>query len=326
MALKPRIPVPSASRELTRSVGRIGQSVAGSLLGPRSLHSAVDGRTVMVTGASSGIGRAAALEIGRAGATVLLVARTTARLEDAAREIEACGGLAEVYGADLSAEASIDELLERVRADHPRIDVLVNNAGRSIRRSLALSYDRFHDFERTMQLNYLGPVKLILGLLAGMRERGSGQIVNVSTLGVQTNAPRFSAYIASKAALDAFTRVAAAECADDGVQFTTIHMPLVRTPMSAPTKLYDRFPALTPEQAAQLICDAIRTRADHVGPHLGAFTELGYAISPAVAKEILGAAYRAFPDSAAARGKVDESESASALQRAVAQLLRGAYW
>ncbi|MGO9322861.1 MAG: SDR family NAD(P)-dependent oxidoreductase [Solirubrobacteraceae bacterium] len=326
MALTLRIRAPSASRGFARSAGRVAQSVAGPLLGPRSLHSAVDGRTVMVTGASSGIGRAAAVEIGRAGATVLLVARTAARLEGTAREIKASHGLAEVFCADLSAERSIDELLERVLDEHPAIDVLVNNAGRSIRRSLALSYDRFHDFERTMQLNYFGPVKLILGLLPGMRERRSGQIVNVSTLGVQTNAPRFSAYIASKAALDAFTRVAAAECADDGVQFTTIHMPLVRTPMSAPTKLYDSFPALTPEQAAQLISDAIRTRADHVGPHLGAFTELGYAISPAVAKEILGAAYRAFPDSAAARGKVDESESASALQRAVAQLLRGAYW
>ncbi|HEY4896101.1 MAG TPA: SDR family NAD(P)-dependent oxidoreductase, partial [Solirubrobacteraceae bacterium] len=317
---------PSASSQMARSVGRVAQSAVGPLLARRSLQSAVDGRTVMVTGASSGIGRAAAVEIGRAGGTVLLVARTTARLKDTAREIEASHGLAEVYRADLSAEHSIDALLERVLAEHPTIDVLVNNAGRSIRRSLALSYDRFHDFERTMQLNYFGPVKLILGLLPGMRERRGGQIVNVSTLSVQTNAPRFSAYIASKAALDAFTRVAAAECADDGVQFTTIHMPLVRTAMSAPTKLYDRFPALTPEQAAQLICDAIRTRADHVGPHLGAFTELGYAISPAVAKEILGAAYRAFPDSAAARGKVDESESASALQRAVAQLLRGAYW
>ena len=318
--------MPSASRGLARSVGRVAQSVAGPLRGPRSLHGAVDGRTVVVTGASSGIGRAAAVEIGRAGGTVLLVARTTAKLEDTAREIEASGGVAEVYRADLSAEQSIDALLERVLAEHPTIDVLVNNAGRSIRRSLALSYDRFHDFERTMQLNYFGPVKLILGLLPGMRERRGGQIVNVSTLSVQTNAPRFSAYIASKAALDAFTRVAAAECADDGVQFTTIHMPLVRTPMSAPTKLYDRFPALAPEQAAQLICDAIRTRADHVGPHLGAFTELGYMISPGVAKEILGAAYRAFPDSAAARGQVDESESASALQRAVAELLRGAYW
>ncbi len=296
------------------------------MLGPRSLHSAVDGRTVMVTGASSGIGRAAAVEIGRAGGTVLLVARTAAGLEDTAREIKTSHGRAEVFCADLSAEQSIDELLERVFAQHPTIDVLVNNAGRSIRRSLALSYDRFHDFERTMQLNYLGPVKLVLGLLPGMRERRSGQIVNVSTLGVQTNAPRFSAYIASKAALDAFTRVAAAECADDGVQFTTIHMPLVRTPMSAPTKLYDRFPALTPEQAAQLVSDAIRTRVDHVGPHVGALTELGYAISPAVAKENLGAAYRAFPDTAAARGKLDESESATAVQRAVAQLLRGAYW
>jgi NAD(P)-dependent dehydrogenase (short-subunit alcohol dehydrogenase family) len=318
--------VPPASHELARSVGRAARSVAGPLLGPRPLHSAVEGRTVMVTGASSGIGRAAAVEIGRAGGTVLLVARTTARLKDTAREIETCHGLAQVYRADLSAERSIDNLLERVLAEHPTIDVLVNNAGRSIRRSLALSYDRFHDFERTMQLNYLGPVKLILGLLPGMRERRRGQIVNVSTLGVQTNAPRFSAYIASKAALDAFTRVAAAECADDGVQLTTIHMPLVRTPMSAPTKLYDRFPALTPEQAAQLICDAIRTRADHVGPHVGAFTEFGYAISPGVAKEILGAAYRVFPDSAAARGKAHESESASALQRAVAQLLRGTYW
>ncbi len=326
MALTPRIRAPSASRELARSAGRAARSVAGPLLGPRSLHGAVDGRTVMVTGASSGIGRAAAVEIGRAGGRVLLVARTTARLKEAAREIEACGGLAEVYPADLSAERSIDELLERVLAEHPTIDVLVNNAGRSIRRSLALSYERFHDFERTMQLNYFGPVKLILGLLPGMRERRSGHIVNVSTLGVQTNAPRFSAYIASKAALDAFTRVAAAECADDGVQFTTIHMPLVRTPMSAPTRLYDRFPALTPEQAAQLICDAIRTRADHVGPRVGAATELGYAISPAVAKEVLGAVYRVFPDSGAARGKLDEGESASALQRAVAQLLRGAYW
>ncbi len=296
------------------------------MLGPRSLQRAVGGRTVMVTGASSGIGRAAAVEIARAGGTVLLVARTASGLEDTAREIKSSHGLAEVFPADLSTERSIDELLERVLAEHPTIDVLVNNAGRSIRRSLALSYERFHDFERTMQLNYFGPVKLILGLLPGMRARRSGQIVNVSTLGVQTNAPRFSAYIASKAALDAFTRVAAAECADDGVQFTTIHMPLVRTAMSAPTKLYDRFPALTPEQAAQLVSDAIRTRADHVGPHLGAFTELGYTISPALAKEILGAVYRAFPDSAAARDGVGEGESASALQRAVAQLLRGTYW
>jgi len=307
-------------------VGRVAQSVAGPLLGPRSLHSAVDGRTVMVTGASSGIGRAAAVEIGRAGGTVLLVARTTARLEDAAREIAASHGQAEVYSADLSAERSIDELLERVLAEHPRIDVLVNNAGRSIRRSLALSYGRFHDFERTMQLNYFGPVKLILGLLPDMRERRSGQIVNVSTLGVQTNAPRFSAYIASKAALDAFTRVAAAECADDGVQFTTIHMPLVRTPMSAPTKLYDRFPVLTPRAggATHLRRDPHPRRS--LGPRLGAFTELAYAISPAAAKEILGNADRVFHDAAAARGEADARQSESAFQRAVAQLLRGAYW
>jgi len=326
MASTLRVRVPSASGELARSVGRVAQSAAGPLLARRSLLSAVNGRTVMVTGASSGIGRAAAVEIGRAGGRVLLVARRTPRLEDVAREIKASRGVAQVYSGDLAVEPSIDELLERVHAEHASIDILVNHAGRSIRRSLALSYDRFHDFERTMQLNYLAPVKLILGVLGDMRDRRSGQIVNVSTLGVQTNAPRFSAYIASKAALDAFTCVAAAECADDGVQFTTIHMPLVRTPMSAPTKLYDRFPALTPEQAAQLICEAIRTRSDHVGPCVGSLTELGRAIAPGMAKEILGATYRAFPDSAAAHGRVDESESASALQRAVAQLLRGAYW
>jgi NAD(P)-dependent dehydrogenase (short-subunit alcohol dehydrogenase family) len=171
-------------------MGRVAQSVAGPLLAARALHSAVHGRTVMVTGASSGIGRAAALELGRAGGRVLLVARSTARLEEAAREIEASGGLAEVYSADLSAERSIDELLERVLAGHPTIDVLVNHAGRSIRRSLALSYDRFHDFEHTMQLNFFGPVKRILGLLPVMRERRSDQIVNLSTIGVQTNAPK----------------------------------------------------------------------------------------------------------------------------------------
>ena len=143
---------------------------------------------------------------------------------------------------------SVERLLERVLADHRNVDMLVNNAGRSIRRSIALSYDRFHDFERTMQLNYFGAVKLIIGLLPHMRERGSGHIVNISSIGVQTNPPRFSAYVASKAALDAFTRVVASEVIGDGVTFTTIHMPLVRTPMIAPTKMYDAFPAISPRR------------------------------------------------------------------------------
>ena len=277
--MAPRPPIgslPSASRDVARSLGRVAQAATRPITGRRSLEDAASGRTIIVTGASAGIGRATALELGRAGATVLLVARTTASLEDVAREI----GHAEVHTADLSSEASTAALLDDVLAAHPVIDVLVNNAGRSIRRSIAQSYDRLHDYERTMRLNYLAPVQLTLGVVPAMRERGEGHVVNVSTLGVQTSPPRFSAYIASKAALDAFTRIAAAECADDGVHFTTVHMPLVRTAMSAPTRLYDRFPALTPQEAAQLVTDAIRNRPERVGPRLGTITEIGSAISP----------------------------------------------
>ena len=172
-----------------------------------AFEGAVNGKTVLITGASSGIGKAAAFKIATAGGIPLLVARSADKLEETKREIEDVGGTAYVYSADLSDPDSIDELVEQVLADHPAVDVLVNNAGRSIRRSIALSYDRFHDFERTIQLNYLGTIKLIMGLLPHMRERKSGHVVNVSSIGVQTNPPRFSAYVASKAALDAWTRV-----------------------------------------------------------------------------------------------------------------------
>ena len=188
----------------------------------------------------------------------LLVARNVEKLEEARAEIVAGGGTAYVYAADISDMESVERLVERVLADHRNVDMLVNNAGRSIRRSIALSYDRFHDFERTMQLNYFGAVKLIIGLLPHMRERGSGHIVNISSIGVQTNPPRFSAYVASKSALDAFTRVVASEVIGDGITFTTIHMPLVRTPMIAPTKMYDAFPAITPDEAGDMICEAMR--------------------------------------------------------------------
>ena len=220
---------------------------------------------MLITGASSGIGRSTALKVAAAGGVPLLVARNVEKLEEVRAEIVAAGGTAYVYAADISDIESIERLLERVLADHRNVDMLVNNAGRSIRRSIALSYDRFHDFERTIQLNYFGAVKLIIGLLPHMRERGSGHIVNVSSIGVQTNPPRFSAYVASKAALDAFTRVVASEVIGDGVTFTTIHMPLVRTPMIAPTKMYDAFPAISPEEAADMICEALRSRAQGDG-------------------------------------------------------------
>jgi NAD(P)-dependent dehydrogenase (short-subunit alcohol dehydrogenase family) len=292
----------------------------------KSLEGAVSGRTVLITGASSGIGRAAALKVAESGGVPLLVARSMDKLEDLKREIEASGGSAYAYSADLTDFDSIDSLVERVLADHASVDVLVNNAGRSIRRSLALSYDRFHDFERTIQLNYLGTVRLIMGLLPGMRERRRGHIVNVSSIGVQTGPPRFSAYVASKAALDGFTRIAGSETISDQVTFTTIHMPLVRTPMIAPTKIYDSFPTISPEEAADLICEAIRSKPKNINTKLGTFGEVAYALAPKAVDQIMSAAYKVFPDSAASKGQSDPEEKASAEQIALAHLMRGIHW
>ena len=292
----------------------------------RSFAGAVNGKTVIITGASSGIGKAAAFKVAAAGGIPLLVARSLDKLEETKKEIEAAGGTAYAYSADLSELDSIEDLVKRILADHAAIDVLVNNAGRSIRRSIALSYDRFHDFERTIQLNYLGTIKLIMAVLPHMRERGRGHIVNVSSIGVQTNPPRFSAYVASKAALDAFTRVAAAETIGDGVTFTTIHMQLVRTPMIAPTKIYDSFPTISPDEAADLICEAIRTRPKQINTKLGTFGEVLYALAPKVSDQILHMAYKVFPDSAASRGEKDPGEKASGEAVALAHIMRGVHW
>ncbi len=292
----------------------------------RSFEGAVNGKTVLITGASSGIGKAAALKIAKAGGIPLLVARSADKLEEAKREIEDQGGTAYTYSADISDPESVDALVEKVLSDHPAVDVLVNNAGRSIRRSVALSYDRFHDYERTIQLNYLGTIKLIMGLLPHMRDRRSGLIVNVSSIGVQTNPPRFSAYVASKAALDAWTRVVGSESISDDVHFTTIHMPLVRTAMIAPTKIYDSFPTISPEEAADLICEAIRAKPKQINTRLGTFGEVAYALFPKAVDQILSTAYKVFPDSAAAKGQNDPEERASTEQVALAHLMRGVHW
>jgi NAD(P)-dependent dehydrogenase (short-subunit alcohol dehydrogenase family) len=291
-----------------------------------SFAHAVNGKVVLITGASSGIGKAAAFKIAAAGGIPLLVARSADKLEETRQEIEAKGGTAYTYSADLSELDSIDNLVEQVLSDHPAIDVLVNNAGRSIRRSIALSNDRFHDFERTIQLNYLGTIKLTMGLLPHMRERHRGHIVNVSSIGVQTNPPRFSAYVASKAALDAWTRVVSSEVIGDNVSFTTIHMQLVRTPMIAPTKIYDQFPTITPDDAADLICEAIRSRPKQINTRLGTFGEVAYALAPKAVDQILHTAYKVFPDSAAARGEKDPNEKASMEQVAMANLMKGVHW
>ncbi|MBO0767940.1 MAG: SDR family NAD(P)-dependent oxidoreductase [Solirubrobacterales bacterium] len=254
---------------------------AGHLLSPSLAHT-VQGKTVLITGASSGIGRSTALALGDAGGRLLLVARTREALEEVAAEVQQRGGVAFVHPCDLTDHAALDGLVSEVQATYGTPDVLINNAGRSIRRSVARSYDRFHDYERTMALNYFAAVKLILGFLPGMRDRGDGHIINVSTMGLQTNTPRFSAYLASKAALDAFSRSIAAEIVLDGVDITTVLMPLVRTPMIAPTKHYERLPALSSEGAAELITDAIRTRPKRVSTALGLLADAGYAAAPRV--------------------------------------------
>ncbi|HEY1285395.1 MAG TPA: SDR family oxidoreductase [Solirubrobacterales bacterium] len=294
----------------------------------RSLASAVRGKVVLITGASSGIGKATAVKVADAGGTVLLVARSEDKLEETKHEIESAGGLAHIHRCDLSDTDDIERMAEEVLAYHGQVDILVNNAGRSIRRSVELSYERFHDYQRTMQVNYFGAVRLILALLPSMQARKSGHIINVSSIGTQTNPPRFSAYVASKAALDAFSRVIASEVIDDGVNMTTIHMPLVRTPMIAPTRMYDMFPAITPEEAAELIAGAMISQPKKVATRLGTFGELLYAVAPKMSDRILNTAYKLFPESQAAKGKAEQAPDRAPTTEAVAfaHLMKGVHW
>ena len=197
-------------------------------------------------------------------------------------------------------------MVDWLNATHGGVDFLVNNAGRSIRRAIEASYDRFHDFERTMQLNYFGCLRVTMGLLPGMVAKKKGHIVNISSIGVLTNAPRFSAYVASKAALDAWTRCASSEYADMGITFTTINMPLVRTPMIAPTKIYDNVPVLSPEEAADMIAEACVDKPVRIATRLGITGELLHALVPRVAQIVMNTTFRMFPDSAAAKGDKDK--------------------
>lgn len=290
-----------------------------------------DHRVVAITGASSGIGRATALKVAARGGIPLLLARRTEELEKVRAEIEERGGVAHVYSVDLTNQESVDAVVKQMLEEHGGVDFLVNNAGRSIRRSVKLSYERFHDYERTIALNYLAPVRLILALLPSMTERRFGHIVNVSSIGVQTNVPRFSAYVASKAALDAFSRVVTTELVGDGVTFTNVHMPLVRTPMIAPTKIYDRFPTLSPEEAADVIVDAMENRPKDWGTGLGTSAQVINAVAPRVLDAILHTAYLAFPDSTAAGGKEESpiKKAPEALSRGAVVMMRllpGVHW
>jgi NAD(P)-dependent dehydrogenase (short-subunit alcohol dehydrogenase family) len=234
---------------------------------PDRLRDAVSGATVLVTGASFGIGAATARKLASAGATVLLAARSADKLDELGATIAGDGGHAVSYPVDISDEAAVAELAERICAEHGAPDIVVNNAGKSIRRSLHEQYDRPHDFDRTIGINYLGPIRLLLELVPEMRRRGSGHIVNVSSVGVRTPpGPRWGAYQASKGAFDMWLRSVAPELHADGVDVTSIYFGLVNTRMMEPTKSLRNAPGLSAEQAAETVAKAITDRTRTIAP------------------------------------------------------------
>src|SRR3974390_348524 len=291
----------------------------------RSLRGRVANRIVLITGGSSGIGKAAALKIAAAGAVTLIVARDTAKLAATRLEAAARGLSIVTYAADIADPAQCDALIKTIIADHGGVDILINNAGRSIRRGIEHSYDRLHDFERNMRLNYFASVQLTMGLLPEMVKKQSGHVINISSIGVLAGSPRFSAYVASKAALEAWTQCAAGEFLDRGINFTIINFGLVRTPMIAPTKFYDHVPTMTPEEAADLIAEAIIRRPVRLTTRLGVFSQVVQALAPRFGQTILNTSFRMFPDSAAATGKAG-SEVPTADQIAFTQMLRGLHY
>ncbi|MEO0437017.1 MAG: SDR family oxidoreductase [Pseudomonadota bacterium] len=301
-----------------------------------ALRRQVKDKVVVVTGATSGIGKECALRLARAGATVVLVARTVEKLDETLKDINKSGGIARAYSCDVSSAKDCEKLVKNVLKNHGDVDILINNAGRSIRRSVRHSYDRFHDFERTIDLNYFGALRLILGFLPSMEEAESGHIINISSIGVLASPPRFSAYVASKAALDAFSYCAAPEYTAQNISFTTIHMPLVRTPMIAPTTLYKAFPTLSPEQARDLVMKSIISQPKRVSTGLGVTGAVAQATLPSVTEAFLSQAYALFPDSAAARGLTEEQAAAERAdlpssklelaQKMFAQVMRGVHW
>jgi len=264
--------------------------------------SPLDGRTTLVTGASSGIGEATARLVAARGSTVLLVARRADELERLRAQIEEAGGRAVAYPCDLADGDAVDALVRQVLEDHGVVDYLVNNAGRSIRRSLHLSYDRFHDFERTMAINYFGPVRLTLGLLPAMRAQRFGHVVNIVTWGVQIKAPKFAAYIASKTALDTWSRIAGREAYGDNVTFTNMRFGLVRTAMVVPTGSLEDRHGVSAEQAAARVVRALEDRPVTVGNLAAQVGEVLNLVAPRLSDALMHRYDRAVPDSAAARG------------------------
>ncbi len=257
-----------------------------------ALRRRVSGKVVMLTGASSGIGEGVAEKLAEAGATVLLVARNRDKLNVIAERILASGGKAGVYPADLTNLEECDRICEQAQQDHGHVDILINNAGRSIRRSIKFTYDRFHDYERTLQLNYLASIRMAMNLLPGMEARNEGHIINVSTVGVQANPARFSAYLGSKWALEGWTWVAANEFAHTGVRFSSLNYPLVRTPMIAPTKIYQYMPVMSPETAVKWMLDVIVTQNKRKLGVFGKGALAMYYLLPKTSESIVNVSYQ----------------------------------
>jgi NAD(P)-dependent dehydrogenase (short-subunit alcohol dehydrogenase family) len=292
----------------------------------RTLRGTVGGKVVLVTGGSSGIGLASAHKFADAGATTIICGRDQDKLDEACAEAKSRGYAFVAYPADLADMADIDRFVQLLVDQHGGVDFLINNAGRSIRRAIEASYDRFHDFERTMQLNYFGALRLTMGLLPSMVARRRGHVVNISSIGVLTNAPRFSAYVASKAALDSWTRCASSEFQDQGITFTTINMPLVRTPMIAPTKIYNNVPTLAPEEAADLVAEACVAKPVRIATRLGIAGQVLHALTPRVAQIVMNTSFRMFPDSSVAKGDKGAKPQLSAEAMALQQMMRGIHF
>ena len=290
-----------------------------------TLKGQITGKVILITGGTSGIGQATAMKIAAAGTAkaVIVCGRDQEKIDDTLKLAKKLGVKVSAYPADVADEAGCKAFCAMLETKYGGVDILVNNAGRSIRRAIEASYDRFHDFTRTMDVNYFGALRITLGLIDGMVKKKKGHVINISSIGVLTNAPRFSAYVSSKAALDAWTRCAASEFADRGVSFTTINMPLVKTPMIAPTAIYNNVPTLSPEEAADMIIRAIVYKPVNIATRLGTSMQVLHALAPRIAQIVMNTSFRMFGDSEAAKGKKNEVVGPSADQLALSNLMRG---
>jgi thioester reductase-like protein/NADP-dependent 3-hydroxy acid dehydrogenase YdfG len=265
-------------------------------------HGALQGRHVIITGASSGIGRASAIAVAQRGATVFALARNADALDELVAEIRATGGQAHAFSCDVTDSVSVEHTIKDILGRFGHVDYLVNNAGRSIRRSVVNSTDRLHDYERVMAVNYFGAVRMVLALLPHWRERRFGHVVNVSSAGVLARNPQYSSYLPTKAALDAFSEVVAAETLSDHITFTNIHMPLVKTPMIVPSQRLNPVPPISPERAAAMVVRGLVDKPPRIDTPMGTLAEAGNYFTPKLSRRILHQLYLGYPDSAAARG------------------------